>query len=383
MRNSFTVFVLLFISGLFTYLQAQTPKTFYIGHSLSDQIPDMVQSLSNDHNDVDFSWVYQSIPGAPLRWQWDRKDANDYTPIPPNYYAFYDQTYGLPAGDFDVLVLTEAVPRYSPIINETYAYADSLYQYANSFNQDIQVYLYEDWHCLLSGTPTQCDDDVDSNPWRQRLDDDLPMWESVVDTLNARFNPINPVCLIPGGQGLAALYDSIQLGVIPGITVMEDLFSDDIHLNDIGKYFIACIHFAMIHKTSPVGLTNQLQVWWGGDFTAPSPELALKFQEIAWETVVSYPKTCLEENSTVNIQSESESISIFPNPTEDIFIIDGLEGNYSVQVMDVMTNVYQTWTSTGSRMEIDLQSLPSGMYFIRFQNQANNNTFYQKVIKKN
>lgn len=282
----------------FNNTNAQTPKAFYVGHSLSDQIPDMVQSLSNDHSEVDFSWVYQSIPGAPLRWQWERLYAQDYYPIDPHYYGFYDETHGLAAGDFDILVLTESVPRYWDIIEDTYQYADSFFNYAMAYNANLRVYLYEDWHCILSGTPTACDYDIDSNPWRQRLTDDLPMWESVVDTLNARYHPDVPVCLIPAGQGLAALYDSIQIGAMPDISSINDIFSDNIHLNDVGKYYVACIHFAMIHETSPVGLTNQLQVWWGGNFEAPSPALALKFQEMAWTVVNNYPNSCLTTTNT-------------------------------------------------------------------------------------
>ena len=165
--NTLCVTLLVVFCNSFTLL-SQAPRTFYIGHSLSDQIPDMVQSLSNDHNDVDFSWVYQSIPGAPLRWQWDRKEAMDYTPISPNYYGFYDQRFGLPSGEFDVMILTESVPRYPAIINETYEYADSFYHYATRYNPNIQVYLYEDWHCILSGTPTGCDFDIDSKPLERK-----------------------------------------------------------------------------------------------------------------------------------------------------------------------------------------------------------------------
>lgn len=36
----------------------QDIKAFYIGHSLSDQIPDMVQSLADDHENTEFDWVY-------------------------------------------------------------------------------------------------------------------------------------------------------------------------------------------------------------------------------------------------------------------------------------------------------------------------------------
>lgn len=363
---------------------SQSPKTFYVGHSLSDQIPDMVQSLSDDHASVDFSWVYQSIPGSPLRWQWLRKDAQDFEPIDPNYYGFYDAQHGLPAGDFDVMVLTEAVPRYAEIIDETYAYADSFYHYATTYNPDLRVYLYEDWHCILSGTPTGCDYDVDSNPWRQRLTDDLSMWESVVDTLNARYQPSTPVCLIPAGQGLAALYDSIQVGAIPGVMSINDLFSDNIHLNDIGKYYIACIHFAMIHETSPVGLTNQLKYWYGTDFNAPSPALALKFQEMAWETVNNYPNTCLNRMTTsTDVLLEDNGICILPNPTEDIFEIAGLVGNYVIDILNNSGAVYQSLTTSNDRIEINIADLPSGLYFIRITNTANAAVSVEKILKMN
>lgn len=375
-------FSIVFISFLTIAATSQSPRVFYIGHSLSDQIPDMVQSLSNDHPNVNFSWVYQGIPGAPLRWQWDRKGPRDYNPIPPNYYGFYDENNGLAAGGFDVLVLTESVPRYQQIIDETYAYADSFYRFAIAANPGIRIYLYEDWHCLLSGTPTGCDYDVNSLPWRQRLTADLPMWESVVDTLNARFSPEVPVCLIPGGQGLAALYDSIQAGVVPGLTSINQIFSDNIHLTDVGKYFIACIHFATIHGTSPVGLTRQTQVWWGGDFTPPSQDLALKFQEIAWNVAKNYRNSCLDRSvNLVDIGLDDGQIQIFPNPTEDVFEIEGLLLDYNIEILDATGSVFRTFQSVGERIQIYIHDLPSGMYFIRVSNKSAQMISVQKIIK--
>ena len=271
---------------------AQTLKAFYIGHSLSDQIAEMVQSLTDDTEGVYFDWRYQSIPGAPLIYQWERMAADDYTAHPPHIYPFYDPANGLPAGDFDVLVMVDSVPRQSEGewgISMTYTYSGLFLDYAQSNNPGIQVYFYEPWHCINSGTPTGCDWDIDSNPWRQRLIDDLPMWESVVDYLNTHHSPTHPVQLIPGGQGLARLYDAIAADEVPGLSSIEDLFDDDIHLSNVGKYYIACIHYAVLHDQSPVGLTNQLKNTWGGDFDpAPTPEQAAIFQALAWETVTEY-----------------------------------------------------------------------------------------------
>lgn len=342
-------------------LMTQPKNAFYIGHSLSDQIPDMVKSLSDDYDGVEFDWAYQSIPGAPLRWQWERKKANDYPENPPYYYSFFSKEGGLPTGDYNVLVLTESVPRYWSVIDDTYQYADSLVAYALSFNTNIQIYLYEDWHCIKSGTPTGCDYDIDANPWRQRLDDDLPMWESVVDTLNNRFNPINPVCMIPAGQGLARLYDAITSGDVPGINSIEDIFSDDIHLTDIGKYFIACVHFAMIHNKDPKGLTNQLQVWWGGDFNAPTNEQAAAFQKIAWETVQNYERSCLVESTTsvVNTRESVQSIITYDNIFNTISIASS--STETVELYDI----YGQLIHRSQSKNISLSDKPNGVYIVR------------------
>lgn len=361
--------LLLFTISSSVVIKAQNVNAFYVGHSLSDQIPDMVKSLADDHVKADFDWVYQSIPGAPLRWQWARKDANDYTSNPPHYYGFYDETGGLPNGNFDVTVLTESVPRYGALIEETYAYADSFFRYANLHNSKTKVYLYEDWHCLLSGTPTGCDYDEDSNPWRQRLKDDLPMWESVVDTLNNRFNPENPVCLIPAAQGLAQVYDSIYAGAMPGLTRIEDLFSDNIHLTDVGKYFVACVHFSTIFGTSPVGLTNQLKVWWGGDFEAPSAELALKFQEIAWDVSTQYPNSCI--GSTVSVEEspfESDDLRIYPNPVSDILTIEF--GDENPNSRSLIYNVLGELVASSEGKNADVSSLPHGTYLLQHGNRV-------------
>lgn len=340
---------------------AQPPKAFYIGHSLSDQIPDMVKSLSNNHPEVTFDWRYQWIPGAPLGWQWNRKDQQDYVPIPPHYVGFYDPANGLPRGDVDLLILTESVSRHWGNIGDTYRFADSFYVFAKQFNPNLRVLVYEVWHCLDSGTPTGCDFDINSSPWRQRLTDDLPMWESVVDTLNARFAPTDPVCLIPAGQGLAALHDSIQAGVVPGVAHIEDLFSDRIHLNDVGKYYIACIHFSVIHQKSPVGLTNQLQVWWGGNFQAPSPDLALKFQQMAWEVVNRYPKNCLGVSSITDAGASASPVRAYPNPTSSTLLLDYDGAEQAWQIRDYSGQV----VATGFGRQVDATGLPSGLYYLQ------------------
>lgn len=379
MRNINTlrwpILIMVLLGSIVTHAQ-QTFKAFFIGHSLTDQIPDMVESLALDHPNTTFDWVFQSIPGAPLFWNWDH--GADFTPTPPHYYGYNHAQEGLPNGSFSHLILTESVPRHYGSINDTYEYAANFYEFARNFNPNVRVYIYEVWHCLKSGTPTACDWDIDSDPWRERLSDDLSMWESVVDYLNTTYEPEIPVCLIPGGQGLARLYDEIALGTVPGVDAIDYFFSDDIHLTDVGKYFMACIHFATLFNTSPVGLTNQLQVWWGGDFEAPTPEMALRLQQIAWETVQQYANHCPQTMKSNSLASNK--VFLYPNPTSGDIHLHATSTLQSIRLFDITGKTILVDKSKKTDPGISLAHLQAGVYFIEVQLSDAMQTF--KIIKQ-
>lgn len=374
MKKIYSVLLLLF--PVATTFGQKTQNAFYVGHSLSDQIAEMVMSMSQSHSTVDFDFAYQSIPGAPLRWNWDH--GATFTPIPPHFYGYNHPTEGLPKGVFTTLVLTEAVPRTMSLIDETYAYSELFYDYASDYNPNISVFINEVWHCINSGTPTGCDDDEDANPWRQRLTDDLPMWESVVDNLNSTFNPENPVCLIPGGQGMARLHDEIELGTVPGLTSINELFVDDIHLSDVGKYFIACIHFAMLFNETPVGLPNQLYSIWGDPFTAPSAALAQRFQEIAWETVTQYPNSCYHSMGLP--EPKKLAVSMYPNPSENTLNIHSAQEVAALEIYDFQGRKIEAFRPETNNIQLNTAHYNSGIYLIRIH--SNGQTATKKFLKK-
>jgi hypothetical protein len=362
-------FIPLLILSIAYACTGQNLRTFYVGHSLADGIPDMVQSLADNHPTASFdNWIFQIGIGAGLEWQWQHKALNNYQSLPPHYYGFYDPSFGLRAGGFKAVVLTESVPRFfgnnawDPMIS-TYQFADSFYTYAARYNPGIQGYIYEIWHCLKSGTPTGCAWDINASPWRQRLADDLRMWESIVDTLNARHKPAKPVCLIPGGQGLARLHDAIKAGSVPGISNIESIFSDDIHLTDVGRYFIACIHFAMLHRQSPVGLTHQLYSQWGVPYTPPTPAQALRFQQIAWETVTQYPKTCLTTTAVEpNITDSALGVPmrVQPNPAQTAVVLLNPGDSHAANVYNSLGTLVRKHDATS----FDVSDLAPGIYFV-------------------
>lgn len=259
-------------------------RAFFLGHSLVNfEIPNMVQRLC-DAASQKFSYQSNIGNGANLEMHWTNPHS------PGSQGNVWDTT--LDNGGFNQFIVTEAIPLKNHLrFSNTYGYADSFYNYANHYNAGIHYYLYETWHCINSGTPTGCEwDDDDHLNWRQRLTADLPLWESIADSINKKHGT-NSMYIIPAGQALANLYDQIIAGKVPGITNIRSLFTDDIHLNSTGNYFIACVMYSTLQKRSPEGLPNQLNDNSSIPYTNyPSTVQATIFQRIAWHTVSGYAR---------------------------------------------------------------------------------------------
>lgn len=349
------------------HVQSQDQQLFFVGHSLADYIPEMMISLAeSDNQNIDYG--YAQIIGSPLRYQWSCLNQPGNWPgnfEDANIYAFYDPTNGLPTGRYDHLILNEGVPRTNDEwgIEETFRYVDSFYQYALQYNPNIQLYLSELWHCLDSGTPTGCDFDVDSRPWRQRLDDDLPMWERAIDFINDKYSPDPPMQLIPSGQALAALDDSIRAGRVQGVSSMDQFFEDRIHGNDSLRYLVACVNYASVMRRSPIGLTHETKTWWGGDFGAIPLAMARQLQNIAWQTVCDYPRNnvdCIVSNT----DQQLEQWQVFPNPSGgQIGVIGAQPGQLSI-INLAGQEVFSSKIGSAQSLTLDMDP---GVYHIKIQ----------------
>jgi len=252
-------------------------SVFMVGHSLFGQTgPDMLQGALRAGQGQGTVQA-QIINGAPLAYHRDNADQAQG--------ARADVV--LPEGAITDLILTEAVPlanhlRWSDSTGNVAHFA----QMAVNANPDARIYIQETWHSLRSGTGAQVADDAGADvPWRQRLEDDLAAWETLVDGAQA----VTPnATLIPAGQALAALSDRIDAGAVAGLDGVAALFDDDIHLNDLGHYFVAMVQYAVLTGHSPLGLPAQFSDRWGQPFDAPDPDLARQLQQVAWDAVQAY-----------------------------------------------------------------------------------------------
>lgn len=94
---------------------------------------------------------------------------------------------------------------------------------------------------------------------------------------------------------------------------------------------------------------------------------------------------CVEESSTgAGIVTASEpfdnhSISFFPNPTKDRIIVDGFVGIVNFSIQDVQGKIITSGQGHDT-FELDLSSLPTGVYGIKLENKGR--IISKKIVKQ-
>lgn len=253
-------------------------EILFVGHSLvgPDLAPMVQAGLAARGQEITVE--AQIINGAPLVYQWDKSAEAEGV----------DGRARLEAGAAEALILTEAIP-----LDASVQWSDSAGQVARwaglawEKNPATQVFIYETWHSLKSGSAEAVPDDPGSDqPWAARIEADLPLWESLADKANAvRPEGAGPVRLIPAGQAMRRAAQAAKAGELPGISDISQLFGDDIHPNGKGLYLIAMTHIAALTGESPEGLPAKLGRSWQSRDARISNDLALAMQRIAWEAV--------------------------------------------------------------------------------------------------
>ena len=233
---------------------------------------------------------------------------------------------------YDVLVLTPQLTLVNSFkYNAPAHWARRFVCLAQEKNPSVDVFLYETWHHLEAS-----DRETDYPPpqswnWRQRLDEDRSRWLQLADQIaqgpapndegeDPPCEPEGPVKIIPVGRALGMAYDQLHprnLEVqmlfqnphrrwpedwpVTGISawlaspdetlaeiplVHPNLEFDDIHPSQVAIYISALVHYATVYRQSPVGLDPMNGV---------DRRLARKLQRIAWEAVLTEPRSGVKE----------------------------------------------------------------------------------------
>lgn len=254
-------------------------SVYHLGHSLVGPVmPHMLAQLSPAAH----TWNSQLGSGTSLKEHWEPDlPIRDFeiSNSPPSYRAARD---AIGSGDYDAVVLTEMVElrdaiKYFGSVKYLRRWADL----ARNAPNPPRVYLYETWHNL-----------DDPAGWLERIDSDLEeLWLGRLLGSDSRRNPSAPVYLIPAGQVMAAVVRAAEAGEIDDLGSREELFSDTIHLNDLGAYIVALTHFAVLYHQNPAGLPHLLERPDGTSAQAMTNQGAAQVQRIVWNVVSAVPRT--------------------------------------------------------------------------------------------
>ncbi len=358
-------------------------KQLHCGHSLTAPLfspwPGQYVDLVAETNST-YGWLIMdtmvgnaTLPGAWLAGHW-----NDSRP--PGQYSDgqTDPRYNIQ--DWELLVVTENFEGPADFdFNQSPTYLSNFVQHAwlNGNNGDgAPTMLWTNWPALdgttyfppfsVYGFPENA---TTYTAWRELLDflemegvDNEGGWQGLQDSANTSLpEDAPPVYIIPGNRMMARLYDDIQLGIVPSITSVDQIFTDGVHTNDIGAYMVTLIHYACIFGKSPVGLSNELS-----SGIVINPDFATYAQNMIWEVVINYPRSGVVENLTVDVY-EKDPMIISPNPATNFLNIATTETDLEVVIFDL--NGKQLLTT--NEKEINIQNLENGMYILFVNGKRN------------
>jgi hypothetical protein len=113
-------------------------------------------------------------------------------------------------------------------------------------------------------------------------------WQCVASRINtslAHEGRTDRMHYLPAGLALARLVELATQGQVNGITgastteTLNRLFADDVHLTELGQYYMALVTYASVFKVSPVGASYPASV---------SATQAASLQSLAWTTANAY-----------------------------------------------------------------------------------------------
>lgn len=274
------------------------------GHSLTDAYVHYGPWPGNFRNiltslgitDVEDKHITSATPGSWIRARYEMDDAwKDY---PARAYA--------DIAEYDTLMITEAgpPPHYTAdrpfLITETLDYLCRFAANTIENGRGNEVVLWSIWPDLRGPGYPETYAGWTGREFREALPDYGRTFRFMADYVGWKMRQLYPslpsnyrVWVIPGHRWMMRVYDDIDLGLVPGVTDIADLFEDDIHPNPIGVYGLASLAVTCLYQ---INLTEQDDVYVMPAYTAAnqvewpavSQELAEYFWQIAWEIATDY-----------------------------------------------------------------------------------------------
>lgn len=249
----------LLTSAVTTPVLAQEQHRLYIsGHSLTDRpMPDMVADIAR-HAGLDWEWNRQHIAGSSIRQRTLGEDSADPA---SGYRSGVDRDGGpvdvlMSAGSFDTFVITEWHRVLDALLGADMlpALRDFIERVTRA-NPEASIYFYAPW--------ADVSDLAKPNAWIAYERAASPVWHCLAERANTSAESNRPIGFIPASKALADLVswlieaeDAAGFEGAKPSDITSILFTDRVHLTDLGVYFVALITFGTIVAHQEPGSTN-------------------------------------------------------------------------------------------------------------------------------
>ncbi len=268
-------------------------NVFISGHSLTDQpLPEYLAKVAESLG-TPLRWNRQNVGASSLRertrgmnldapgWSGYRLGANREGER-MDVVAELRRPQTLGGERYDALLITELNGLLYPLFDlDAVRYLRHFHERLIEGNPDGQTYFFEPW--------TGVDSKDDPTRWIAYERNGSPVWQCMATRINvslAAEGRRDRISSMPGGWMMAALVEQATQGTaLPGITgttvreTLDRLFSDDVHLTALGKYYLALVTYVTLSGRSPLGA-------WAPE--GVSPAQATSLQQYAWDALTKY-----------------------------------------------------------------------------------------------
>ena len=230
---------------------AQTLRTYFVGNSLTNQMdPASIGSLAASRGNslvfgkhIDF--------GQALEQMWGNPGGADETVSP--YDTFPN---ALANHQWDAVSLQPFMRPIEEPIGDRIALRNFI-SLARTRSPGARFFLYSGWPFKYAGQPMNYPQRW-VQPFSGSWDDTIrtrDFYAKLVGAARQDFPSVaQSIVLVPTGEVMFELDRRMRQGLVPGYDDVAQLYSDELHLNETGRYLCALTFYATMFKQDPRGL---------------------------------------------------------------------------------------------------------------------------------
>jgi len=241
----------------------------------------------------------------------------------------------------------------------------------------MQIVIYENWPDMapyMQSFPPTAEEFQNYNDYT--TGDFHDWWLEYHDSLRSH----NPnIKMVPVGPVLAELFQEDPYSTIP----LTELYEDDAPHGRASLYFLASVvTYMALYQEKPAS-----------SFQVPSivhetiVDNYVEITDYIWNYLKAFNDSegksrvfCTDIMVSSNDYTNAEKISIYPNPTTGILNIEGVNGEYTFEILDSQ-GVKQNVLNNNEPDQLDLSELAPGLYFLKLLKNGHSDVIIQKLIK--